>query len=91
MIKYRNASEILKAIANPTRLKILEVLLEKEGCVRDLEKLLGKPQANISQHLAILRKAGIVDFNEVGRERCYFLKDYDKVSKILSCVNRTEI
>jgi len=91
MKRYKSAAEVLKAIAHPTRLKILEVLLKKKGCVRDLEELLCKPQANISQHLTILRKAGIVDFNETGRQRCYFLEDPDKVIKILSCVNKTEI
>lgn len=83
---YRAVAEILKAIAHPTRLRILNVLLTKKGCVRQLEKLVGKQQANISQHLIILRKAGLVDFDERGRQRCYFLKDAGMVRKIMFCI-----
>ena len=85
---YKEAAEVLKAIAHPTRLKILEILLSNQGCVRELEEALKKPQANISQHLTILRKAGIVDFSERGRERCYFLKESSKVRKILTCITK---
>ncbi len=84
--KYRQAADVLKAIAHPTRIKILEVLLQDEGCVRQLEACLKKRQANISQHLAVLRKAGLVDFTEEGKERCYFLKDTARVKKIFSCL-----
>ncbi len=85
---YKEAAEVLRAIAHPTRLKIIEVLLTEQGCVRQLEQVLKRPQANISQHLTILRKAGIVDFFERGRERCYFLKESSKVRKILNCITK---
>ena len=84
--KYRQAADVLKAIAHPTRIKILEVLLQEKECVRQLEACLKKRQANISQHLAVLRKAGLVDFTEKGKERCYFLKDASRVKKIFSCL-----
>jgi ArsR family transcriptional regulator len=70
-------AQLLRVIAHPTRLKIIERLAEEEKplCVSDLEPDLGVPQPNVSQHLAVLRKAGVVDFYVDGRLRCYFLKD----------------
>lgn len=85
---FTHCAELLKALAHPTRLMIIEALLKKRGCVKDLEKTLAKPQANISQHLAILRKEGIIGFIEQGKSRCYYLKQIDSIEKILSCVGK---
>lgn len=70
-------AQLLRLIAHPTRLKIIERLAAERSplCVSDLEPDLGIPQPNVSQHLAVLRKAGVVDFFVKGRLRCYFLKD----------------
>jgi ArsR family transcriptional regulator len=70
-------AQLLRVIAHPTRLKIIERLAAEAEplCVSDLEPDLGIPQPNVSQHLAVLRKAGVVDFYVDGRLRCYFLKD----------------
>lgn len=55
------ASELLKVCGHPVRLQILEVLLrDREACVCHLEANLGQRQAAISQHLARLRRAGLV-------------------------------
>jgi len=83
---FIHCAEILRALAHPTRLMIVQALLKEKGCVRDLEKRLAKPQANISQHLAILRKEGIIGFVEQGKSRCYYLKEVKDIKKILSCV-----
>ncbi|MBN2482969.1 MAG: winged helix-turn-helix transcriptional regulator [Candidatus Omnitrophica bacterium] len=83
---FAHCAEMLKALAHPTRLMILQALLKKKGCVKDLEKSLAKPQANISQHLAILRKEGIIGFVAQGKSRCYYLKEIDSIEKIFSCV-----
>jgi ArsR family transcriptional regulator len=70
-------AQLLRVIAHPTRLKIIERLAAEAEplCVSDLEPDLGIPQPNVSQHLAVLRKTGVVDFYVDGRLRCYFLKD----------------
>lgn len=70
-------AQLLRVVAHPTRLKIIERLAAEAEplCVSDLEPDLGIPQPNVSQHLAVLRKAGVVDFYVDGRLRCYFLKD----------------
>lgn len=73
----KSKAQLLRVIAHPTRLKIIERLAAETDplCVSDLEPDLGIPQPNVSQHLAVLRKAGVVDFFVEGRLRCYFLKD----------------
>ncbi|MDP3297284.1 MAG: metalloregulator ArsR/SmtB family transcription factor [Thermodesulfovibrionia bacterium] len=67
--------EILKVSAHPVRIAILEELSKGVKCVSDFEEFLDISQPNISQHLAALRHAGIVDYFIDGRLRCYFLKN----------------
>ena len=66
---------LLKVIAHPVRVKILEELAKGVKCVSDFEELLEINQPNLSQHLGLLRNNGIVDFYIDGRLRCYFLVD----------------
>ena len=56
----KNYVPILKAMANSNRLKILNLLKQNELNVGNLEKALDLSQSALSQHLAILRKSGIV-------------------------------
>lgn len=67
--------ELLKVIAHPVRIMILEDLTKGVKCVSDLEKFLEIRQPNISQHLSLLRKLDIIDYYMDGRLRCYFLRD----------------
>src|SRR5574340_1057012 len=66
--------EVLRVAAHPVRIKILEELLKGVKCVSDFEDFLEISQPNLSQHLAALRHADIIDFFVDGRLRCYFLK-----------------
>jgi ArsR family transcriptional regulator len=72
---YKKMSELLKVMAHPYRLEILQKLEDDVLCVSDMEEVLGTSQSNISQHLSLLRRAGLVDFYVDGKLRCYFLKD----------------
>jgi len=56
-----DVSEVLKALADPNRLRILNLLHEKTLCVCDLEAILGLNQSNLSRHLAKLKHAGILN------------------------------
>ena len=51
---------IFKSLAHPTRLAILDILRGQEQCVCHIEAVLGQRQAYISQHLMVLREAGLV-------------------------------
>jgi ArsR family transcriptional regulator len=55
------------------RLALLDELSKAPKCVTDIQDLLEVRQANVSQHLAILRQAKIVDYHEDGNIRCYYI------------------
>jgi ArsR family transcriptional regulator len=61
MDSYETQSNVLKAIAHPTRLAILEILHEGEQCVCHMEATLNLRQAYISQQLMILKEVGLVE------------------------------
>lgn len=67
--------EVLKTLAHPVRIRILEELLKGVKCVSDFEEFLEISQPNVSQHLGALRRQGLIDFYVDGRLKCYFLKD----------------
>ena len=73
-MEHLNRVNILKTISHPVRIKILEELVNNVKCVSDLEEFLEISQSNISQHLAALRHADLIDYFVDGRLRCYFLK-----------------
>ena len=75
MMDYKKMSELLKVMAHPYRLEILQKLENDVLCVSDMGEVLGTSQSNISQHLSLLRRSGLVDFYVDGKLRCYFLKD----------------
>lgn len=53
--------DILKALADETRLRILAQVLKDEMCVCEIEASLGLTQSNASRHLTILKKAGVLE------------------------------
>ena len=70
-------AEVLKTLANARRLEILHRLVDGPCEVSRLAVDLGVSQPNVSQHLAILRTAGVVDAERSGREVRYRLADPD--------------
>jgi len=74
-IRYEEISEMLKALAHPARLKIVIGLLKDECNVNQIQKVLGLPQSTISQHLRILRNAGIIKGRREGTKTCYRVID----------------
>ena len=73
MSELTSRIETLKVATHPVRVAILEELSKGVKCVSDLEEFLEMSQPNISQHLAALKRSGIIDFFIDGRLRCYFL------------------
>ena len=63
---YEMHAEVCKSMANPTRLKIMNLLREGEKSVEELRKQLRLPKANLSQHLSILRQRRIVSTRRAG-------------------------
>jgi ArsR family transcriptional regulator, arsenate/arsenite/antimonite-responsive transcriptional repressor len=83
-------AELLKAFSHATRLAILQELLAGPKCVTDIEDLLSVRQANVSQHLAVLRHARLVDYAQDGALRCYYLCRPRLVRDMLALVERDE-
>src|SRR5690242_14614171 len=66
---------IFHALAHPTRIAIVEVLREGEASARSIQERLGVEQANLSQHLAILRSRQIVAHRKEGNQVFYSLRN----------------
>ena len=76
----RLQAEVLRTLAHPRRLEIIHRLAEGPCEVGRLAAALGISQPNVSQHLAVLRAAGLVDAERDGREVRYHLTDPDVVT-----------
>lgn len=70
-------AEVLKTLASPRRLEILHAIAAGPMEVGRLAKAIGASQPNVSQHLAVLRSAGLVEAERNGREVRYRLADPD--------------
>ena len=82
-------SDFFKALAHPTRVRILERLAKnnEEVCVCELIETLGVEQSNLSQHLSILRKQQIITSTKVGLKVMYRVK-YPEILTILANVQK---
>jgi ArsR family transcriptional regulator len=66
-------ARLLKVLAHPTRIMILEELMSGTKCVNDIRDLLEVSQPNVSQHLGVLKENGLVACRKEGVSRCYYL------------------
>ena len=67
-------SSMLKALGEPTRFSIFQQLLVRKHCVRSLSKKLGLTESAISQHMKVLREAGLVSGERYGYHIHYLPK-----------------
>ncbi|CAM2927763.1 transcriptional regulator [Mycobacterium intermedium] len=80
------AGELLRALAAPVRIAIVLQLRESERCVHELVDALGVPQPLVSQHLKILKAAGVVTGERSGREVLYRLADHHLAHIVVDAV-----
>jgi len=85
-LDYEKMSDFFKALGNPTRLKIVKELAKGERCVGEVESSVRVSQANVSQHLTLLKAQGIVDCRREGTTRCYYLRQPDLIKKTLKLI-----
>jgi ArsR family transcriptional regulator len=71
----RSLETVMRALADPTRLRIIGLLAHGEVCVCDIHETLGIPQPKTSRHLAYLRRAGLVSARKAGLWVHYRLAD----------------
>lgn len=82
-------AEICQTLANPKRLRIINILREKEVSAGELQRILKIPKANLSQHMTVLRQKGIVVARREGNTVFYrlarpkILKAYDIMREVL--------
>ncbi len=67
-------SAVLKAMAHPTRLFILDQLATGEQCVAELTKMVDVDMSTVSKHLNVLKGAGLVDIDKRGSQVFYSLR-----------------
>ena len=72
---YEAKARVIEALANPKRLAILDLLGDSERPVSELSSSLGLPQATTSQHLSVLRRAGVVATRREGNFVYYRIAD----------------
>lgn len=71
---FEERATIIKAMAHPSRLLMIDELSRGERCVCDLRDLVGHDISTVSKHLAVLKKAGIVEDDKRGKNIYYRLK-----------------
>ncbi len=83
---YKQRAQVLKALGHPSRLAMVEALLEGERCVCELQELVGSDMSTVSRHLSVLRNAGLVDDRKEGLKVFYSLR-LPCVAHFLECVD----
>ena len=68
-------ADTFKVLGDPTRIRILALLVENEACVTNIAESLEMTQSAISHQLRLLRHAGLVKFTKTGKEVFYSLDD----------------
>ena len=81
----QNVAEVLKAVAHPVRLQIVELLAQKEMCVGDIVDALGGKQAITSQQLTMMKDKGVLGCRRDGA-KVYYRIENKNVIKLLHCV-----
>jgi len=80
--RYGQASDLFSLLSHAPRLRILDELRRGEACVCHMQAVLGRPQAYVSQQLAVLRDAGVVTDRREGLFVFYQLAD-ERVEQLL--------
>ena len=78
-------ARVIKAMAHPSRLFIMERLAERDHCVCELTAMIGSDVSTVSKHLAVLRNAGIVADRKEGT-MVYYTLQTPCLLKYLACV-----
>jgi len=84
--KYETRTKVLKALAHPARLKLVDVLAEQdEVCVCELTEVIGMDMSTVSRHLSQLKNAGIVESDKRGQMVFYRLR-VKCLKSLFSCI-----
>lgn len=84
---YEARAEVMKALAHPCRLTMLDALAEGEKCVCELQELVGSSMPTVSRHLSQMKNAGIIKGRRDGNQIYYKLL-VPCVLSIFPCIDR---
>jgi ArsR family transcriptional regulator len=93
---YESRARIIKALAHPSRLFLVDELSKRERCVCDLTELVGADISTVSKHLSVLKASGIVMDEKRGNQVFYrlrvpcVLKFFDCVAAVMQSLDREE-
>jgi ArsR family transcriptional regulator len=71
---FEKQAEIAKAVAHPLRIAIIDFLKDGEQCVCDIAAYVGSERSNVSRHLSVMVKAGVLEYRKEGLKVIYRLK-----------------
>jgi len=83
--RFKARARIVKAMAHPTRLFIVDELSRGERCVCELTEMIGADMSTVSKHLSLLKAAGIVQDDKRGAQVFYSLR-VPCVLRFFSCI-----
>jgi len=89
---FKVKADVFNALAHPLRLKILEKLRGGGCCVCQIIPLVCAQQSNVSHHLSILKKAGLVRSEKKGMEVWYYVVDqriYEVIDAVGKCIEKS--
>ncbi len=84
---FEKQAEIAKAIAHPLRIAIIDFLKDGEQCVCDIAEYIGSERSNVSRHLSVMVKAGVLEYRKEGLKVIYRLK-CPCILDFFSCMRR---
>ena len=88
--QLETASEMLKAIAHPVRIAIVELLgADQQLNVTEIYEALKIEQAVTSHHLSILKNKGVL-LSERSGKNCYYSLKHQRLSQIIECINKCQ-
>ena len=84
-ILFEKQAEIVKAIAHPLRIAIINFLKGGERCVCDIAENIGSERSNVSRHLSVMSAAGILEYRKNGLKVIYKLRT-PCILEFISCI-----
>ena len=84
---FEARAQVIKSLAHPTRLFVVDELSRGERCVCDLQEMIGSDMSTVSKHLSVLKAAGVVADEKRGNQVFYSLKNLHML-ELLDCIKR---
>jgi len=88
---FEKQAEIIKAMAHPLRIAIVDFLKDGQQCVCDIAEYIGSERSNVSRHLSVMVNAGVLEYRKEGLKVIYKLKTpciLDFFSCITACLKQ---